>query len=65
MTMAKRISNEPMVLRAEFRKRLERLDDAIDEALAYDTADGDLLPALFNCLTYLWCNSDYSKPVKP
>lgn len=61
MTMAKRISNKPMVLRAEFRKRLERLEDAVHDALIYDTADMDLLPALFSCLSYLWCNSDYQK----
>lgn len=48
-------------LKAEFRKRLVRLRTAIDFALKYDCAGGDVLPALFSCLTYLWCNSDYEK----
>lgn len=40
-----------MGLKAEFRRRLERLYDAVHYALIQNTANGDILPALFSCLT--------------
>lgn len=51
-------------LKADFRRRLVVLQKQLDRALETDCADYGLLPALFSCVTYLWCNSDYSKPRK-
>lgn len=50
-------------LKADFRRRLVELKKQLDRALETDCADFGLLPALFNCITYLWCNSEYSKPI--
>jgi hypothetical protein len=52
-------------LKADFRRRLKILKVQLDRALETDCADYGLLPALFSCFTYLWSNSNYSKPTKP
>ena len=42
-------------MKAEFRRRLERLDSAIEKALANDSLKGDILPALFSAASFCWC----------
>ena len=65
MIMAQDNKRTSRKLKADFRRRLVELKKQLDRALETDCADLGLLPALFSCVTYLWCNSDYSKPVKP
>lgn len=44
-------------MKAEFRRRLERLGCAIDKALAYESLEGDILPALYSAASYCWCKN--------
>lgn len=48
---------------AEFERRLERLQRAIENYL-YNEGDGDILPALYSCASYLWCRSPYVTELK-
>lgn len=43
-------------LQAEYRRRLIRLRDEIDEAIIYDSDEKGLYPALFNIISFLWFN---------
>lgn len=63
MTMAQDNKRTSSQLKADFRRRLVVLKKQLDQALETDCADYGLLPALFNCITYLWCNSNYSKEI--
>lgn len=42
------------MIKVEFRRRLERLHDAISGALYYDSVERGLMPALFSVFSYLW-----------
>lgn len=64
MNMAQDNKRTSRKLKADFRRRLVVLQKQLDRALETDCADYGLLPALFCCVTYLWCNSDYTKPIK-
>ncbi len=44
-------------IKSEYRKRLLRLRNAIDEAIVLDTTDRALLPALYSVFSYMWCKS--------
>ena len=48
---------------AEFDKRLERLSKALDSYLQRGY-NGDVLPALFSCTSYLWAKYPYVTKLK-
>lgn len=48
---------------AEFEKRLKRLSKALDSYLQRGY-NGDVLPALYACSSYLWAKSPYITELK-
>ena len=52
------ITTKDKKLKAEYRRRLTHLRNAIDEALEKDTAERGLLPALSSVYVYMWSNQD-------